>query len=235
MGNGISVWVPIISVLAGSMLTGTIQYFINRQNHLFALEREQKAAADRLRNEKQVEENKLQRERIFIAAELVFLLEQYAEGCARVSADHGDDNPQSEREPTVNYPLLNLTDVSGDWRVLSRLSMYRIRELPVLQNEAQRTIDGVGEHSYPPYYSNYFLERQYQFSRLGMKAVILAMRLRKSVGLPESRLQDTEWSAYNVLWKVWRRERKSRVAEYVRNKGWHEPVPQQNSSEETSL
>lgn len=215
MDGGISVWVPVISVLAGSVLTGTIQYFMNRQNHFFALKREEKAAADRLRNEKQAEENKLQRERIFIAAELVFLLEQYAEGCARVAADHGDDNPQSEREPTVNYPLLNLTDVSGDWRVLSRLLMYRIRELPVLQNEAQRTIAGVGEYDHPPYYSSYFRERQYQFSRLGMKAVILAMRLRKAVGLPESRLQDTEWSAYNVLWKVWRQERKRRAADYT--------------------
>ena len=215
MSDGISVWVPVISILAGSVLTGTIQYFMNRQNHFFALKREEKAAADRLRNEKQAEENKLQRELIFIAAELVFLLEQYAEGCARVAADHGDDNPQSEREPTVNYPLLNLTDVSGDWRVLSRLLMYRIRELPVLQNEAQRTIAGVGEYDYPPYYSYYFRERQYQFSRLGMKAVILAMRLRKAVGLPESRLQDTEWSAYNVLWKVWRQERKRRAADYI--------------------
>ncbi|MBZ6397916.1 MULTISPECIES: hypothetical protein [Pantoea] len=215
MDGGISVWVPVISVLAGSVLTGTIQYFMNRQNHFFALKREEKAAADRLRNEKQAEENKLQRERIFITAELVFLLEQYAEGCARVAADHGDDNPQSEREPTVNYPLLNLTDVSGDWRVLSRLLMYRIRELPVLQNEAQRTIAGVGEYDHPPYYSYYFRERQHQFSRLGMKAVILAMRLRKAVGLPESRLQDTEWSAYNVLWKVWRQERKRRAADYT--------------------
>lgn len=216
MGNGISLWVPVISVLAGGVLTGTIQYFINRQNHHFALEREQKAAAVRLQNEQQAEENKLQRERIFIAAELIFLLEQYAEGCARVAADQGDDNPQNEREPTFNYPLLILKDVSGDWRVLSRLAMYRIRELPVLQNEAQRTIAGKGEYDHPPFYSDYFKERQYQFARLGMKAVILAMRLRKVVGLPESRLQYTEWSAYNVLWRVWRRERKRRAAEFIK-------------------
>lgn len=235
MIGGISVWVPVISVLAGSLLTGTIQYLINRQNHYFALQREQKAAAERQRNEKQAEENKQQRERIFIAAELVFLLEQYAEGCARVAADHGDDNPQTEREPTVNYPMLNLTGVSGDWRVLSRLLMYRIRELPVLQNEAKRTIEGVAEYDFPPFYSDYFRERQYQFSRLGMKAVIQAMRLRKAVGLPESRLKDTEWSAFNVLWKVWREERKKRAAEHIRNQSWNEPMIPQNISEDTSL
>lgn len=231
MDSGISVWVPVISVLAGSVLTGTIQYFMNRQNHFFALKREEKATADRLNNEKQIEENKQERERIFIAAELIFMLEQYAEGCARVAADHGNDNPDREPEPTVNYPLLNLTDVSGDWRVLSRLVMYRIRELPVLQNEAQRTIDGVGRYDHSPYYSDYFRERQYQFARLGMKAVILAIRLRKTVGLPESRLRDTEWSAYNVLWKVWRRERKIRAVESIINRPWHEPVQLNNENE----
>lgn len=189
-----------------------------------------------LRREKLASEDKQRRERYFIATELIFLLEQYAEGCAGVAADFGDDNPQAEREPTVSYPELDLTDVSGDWRVLPGLMMYRIRQLPVMQNEAKRTIAGVGEYDYPPYYSNYFQERQYQFARLGMRAVILAMRLRKSVGLPESRLQDTEWSAYNVLWKVWRRERKRRAAEYIKKyRVWHEPVPLQNSNEETSL
>lgn len=169
-----------------------------------------------LRREKLASENKQRIERYFIATELIFLLEQYAEGCARVAADSGDDNPQAEREPTVSYPELDLTDVSGDWRVLHGLMMYRIRQLPIIQNEAKRTIAGVGEYDYSPFYSAYFQERQYQFARLGMKAVILAMRLRKSVSLPESRLQDTEWSAYNMLWKVWRRERKRRAAEYIK-------------------
>ncbi|WP_255602796.1 hypothetical protein [Pantoea sp. DY-15] len=90
--------------------------------------------------------------------------------------------------------------------------MYCIRQLPVLQNDAIRTVRGVGEYNHPPDYSDYFRERQYQFARLCMKAVILAMLLRKSTGLPECRLQDTDWSAYNVLWRVWKRERKRRAA-----------------------
>jgi len=177
----------------------------------------------------------MQRERHFISTELIVLLKQYAEGCASVAADAGNDHSQTEREPTVSYPELDLTGVAGDWRVLPSLLMYRIRQLPVMQNEALRVISGVGEYDHPPYYSDYFRERQYQFARLGMKSVILAMRLRKSASLPESRLQDTEWSAYNVLWKVWRRERKRRTAEYIQNRAWHEPMPLQNNSEETSL
>lgn len=188
-----------------------------------------------LKREKQASEEKLNRERYFIATELVFLLEQYAEESARVAADAGDDNPQTEREPTVDYPTLTLTAVSGDWRTLSGSLMYRIRQLPVLQNEAMRTIAGKGAFDHPPFYSDYFRERQYQFARLGVKAVILAMRLRKSVGLPESCLHDTQWSAYNVLWRVWRRERKRRAAEFIRNKEWNEPVTPKNNCEDTSL
>lgn len=226
MDGGISVWVPVISVLAGSVLTGTIQYFMNRQNHFFALKREEKAAADRLRNEKLVSEEKLQRERYFIATELIFMLEQFAEGCARVANDHGEDNhaAQPEREPTVNYPKINLTEVSGNWRVLSGLMMYRIRELPVLQNEAGRAIGHASEHSWAPYHTGYFRERQYQYARLGMKAVILAMRLRRTAGLPETRLADTEWSAQPVLWKVWRRERHRRTQEGIINRQENEPA-----------
>lgn len=222
MNGGISVWVPVISALAGIGGSLGSQWV----SHHFTTTRERRAS-----------EAKLARERYFIATELIFMLEQYAEGCARVATDDGRNNQdrQPERQAEASYPELNLTDVSGDWRVLDPHHMYRIRELPVLQNEARRAIAYAREIPVPPLHENYFWERQYQFARLGMKSVILAMRLRKSAGLPESRLQDTEWSAYNMLWKVWRRERKRRAAEYIENRAWHEPVPLKNSSEETSL
>ncbi|WP_244269299.1 hypothetical protein [Pantoea septica] len=217
---------PVIQTLAGGLLAAGVAIFVNRQSHNFAREREEKAAAERLRNEKLAAEEKMQQERYFIATELIFMLEQFAEGCAQVANDHGEDNEaaQSERERTVDYPQINLSEVSGNWRVLSGLMMYRIRELPVLQNEAGRAISHASEHSWAPYHTGYFWERQYQYARLGMKAVILAMRLRKVAGLPETRLTDTEWSAIPVLWKVWRRERHRRTQEANINKQEHETV-----------
>lgn len=76
MADGISVWVPVISALAASVLTGTIQYFMKWQNHYFALEREEKAMAERLLQEKEVKQEKIDRERHFIAIEFIpkFLL-----------------------------------------------------------------------------------------------------------------------------------------------------------------
>ncbi|KMK82598.1 hypothetical protein [Pectobacterium brasiliense] len=89
--------------------------------------------------------------------------------------------------------------------------MYRIRELPILQTEAASCITGVSNFDWAPYYKEYFSERQYQFARLGLKALILAIRLRKMVGFPPTRLNATEWSAMPQMWSVWRRERQHRA------------------------
>jgi len=214
---GISGWVPVISTLAGGVLAGGVALLVSRLNHRYAREREETAAAERLRNEQQKEEDKQSRERYFIATELVFLLERFAEGCARVATDDGEDDPHGERQTTTEYPVLAFTGVEGDWRALSALLMFRIRELPVLQDEARRMIAGVGEYDSFPDYRYYFHERQYQYARLGLKAIIQARRLRKSAHLPDTRLDATQWSAEPSMWKVWRLERKRRAADAIRN------------------
>ncbi|EAO6819047.1 hypothetical protein GL381_07840 [Salmonella enterica] len=188
-----------------------------------------------LRREKQAAEQKLKREQLFIATELILMLEQYAEECTQVAIDGGWNVApvQSEAEPYADYPELNLADVSGDWRVLDLRHMYRIRELPVLQHEARRVIAFTREIPAPPNHESYFRERQYQFSRLGLKAVIMAERLRRVASLPGTRLADGEWSAVYRLRKVWRRERRRRAAEAVTNMQWHEPeLPVKDNREE---
>ncbi|WP_439070403.1 hypothetical protein ACSJL3_005217 (plasmid) [Serratia nevei] len=160
--------------------------------------------------EKEAAAAKLASERLFIATELVFLLERFAEGCAQVAADQGEPDQQGEYSPAVTPPELTVLDVSGDWRPLPPLIMYRIRELPILQSEARRDIAAASEHSWAPYHKDGFQERQYQYARLGLKALILSRRLRKLTGLPDTRLDATEWSAQPVLWKAWQEERNRR-------------------------
>lgn len=190
-----------------------------------------------LKREKQTSEERRTREYHFIATELIFMLERYVEQCARVATDDGQPNRerQPEYEPVTSLPELNLSAITGDWRVLDPLHMFRIRELPVLQDEANRAIEAEWENFDPPFHTHYFKERQYQYARMGIKAVILAMRLRREAALPSTRLADYEWSAVPMMHSVWNRERKRRAAEYIRNRPWHEPVPLQNSREETSL
>ncbi|MCS6040301.1 hypothetical protein LNP20_30020 [Klebsiella pneumoniae subsp. pneumoniae] len=82
MADGISVWVPVISTLSGGILTGSIALLVSRLNHRYAGEREALAAAERHRHELKIAQELLDKERLFIATELIFLLEQFAEGCA---------------------------------------------------------------------------------------------------------------------------------------------------------
>lgn len=202
-----SLWTQIITAVssAGAALGGV--YLA----HYFTRRREERAAAA-----------KLVSERLFIATELVFLLERYAEHCAEVAVDTGEDNndPQPIREPAVDYPELSYQDVTGDWKVLKPWIMYRIRELPVLQSEARKAIDYVKKGDFSGDYKEYFCERRYQYARLGLRTIIQVRRLRKIAGLPETRLAATFWSAQPVLWEVWRNERRRRAkeaAEYRRS------------------
>lgn len=225
--QGVSAWMPVISTLAGGVLAGSVALLVSRVNHRYAREREETAATERLRHEQQLAEDKRQKALFFITTELVFMLERYAEACARVATDDGkdDDAPQPEKVAVTDYPELNLADISGDWRALEFRHMYRIRELPVLQDEAQRAIAYAAEIPVPPWHKDYFRERQYQFAHLGIRAVILAVRLRRATGLPETRLTGhNEWSAVSVFRKVWRRERHLRAAAAINNRPWHEPV-----------
>lgn len=224
MANGFSEWLPVISTLSGGVLAFGAALVVNKVNHRYALEREALAAEERRCHELKVAQDKLESERLFIATELIFLLEQFAECCARLATDSGEQNPEGEYTPTENLPELIITNISGDWRTLPPRIMYRIHELPVLQNEVRRHIAAFYEYySEPPRHSRYFRERQFQYARLGLKAVILARRLRKLVSLPGTRLEATEWSAQPVLWRVWRKKRKERTDAEIRrqrkNKG----------------
>ena len=107
--------------------------------------------------------------------------------------------------------------MTGDWRAVPAKLMYSIRELPVLRTEAGKYVSSAYENDWPPDYSRAFRERQYQYSRLGLKAVFAAVRLRKIAGLPPTRLDLTEWSTLPMLWRLWKQERKRRAEAFMRN------------------
>lgn len=213
--QGASVWIPVLSTLTGGVLAGGVALLVSRVNHRYAREREAAAAAERLRHEQQLTEDKRQKELLYITTELVFTLEIFAEECARVADDSGEPDERGEYRPTTKTPELEISDIKGDWRTLPALIMYRIRELPVLMNEAHRNISAAAEHDWAPYYTESFQERQYQYARLGLKALTLARRLRQLAGLPGTRLDATEWSAQPVLWGRWRLERNRRYQQRI--------------------
>lgn len=159
-----------------------------------------------LRREKRAAEKKMRQARQFIAIELIFLLEEFAEGCARAATDTGHADNEGILRVSAERPDIDLTQIAGDWRVLPAALMYRIRELPILVNEADKYVASAWDNDWPPDYSRTFEERQYQYSRVGLKALFSAIRLRKLVGLPGTRLNATPWSAQPLLWISWKEE-----------------------------
>lgn len=169
-------------------------------NHRFTLKREQAAA-----------ERKLAGERYFIATELVFKLEDYAEMCAEVSQDDGLRDEGDEYRPTVSAYSLEFDDVTGDWRALPPPVMYRVREMIVLQAEARGSINFHYDVDTSSRHDTFYRERKYQYARLGLRALLLAKRLRKLTGMPSSHLDKYDWSAQQTLWQGWREGRKYRL------------------------
>lgn len=207
--TGISEWMPVIQTLSGAFIAGSVAIGVSWLNHHFARAREERAAAERQRHEQTVANDKKATELLFIASELVFLLEQFAQACANVATDQGYQNQERVTVPEVATPKLDYSVVSGDWRVLPVTLMYKLRELSVIQSGSDRTIAAVD--CFAPDFDEFFAERQYQYTRLGLKALILAIRLRKLAQFPATRLDATTWSAQPVLWKSWRLERNRRA------------------------
>ncbi len=153
---GTGIWGNVATGLITGVLTGGITLAGIWLTHRFTLRRERQAS-----------DNKLKQDRLFIATELITLLEQYAEDCAAVASDDGEPfyepNRQEERVSKTSFPVpLNFETVSGDWRSLPADLMYRIRELPVMRNEAMRAIEDGWENSSPPDREYYFSARQFE-------------------------------------------------------------------------
>lgn len=165
--------------------------------------------------EKEAAAAKLASERLFIATELVFVLERFAEGCAKVATDDGERDKQDFMRAIQTCPELDLNVITGDWRALEPGLTYAIRELPVLKEWSDREIAGMEESDSPPDYTYTMLERKYLYARLGLKAILQARRLRKLARLPSTRLDATKWSAQPVLCRVWRYERKRRTLMHI--------------------
>jgi hypothetical protein len=136
--------------------------------------------------------------------------------CAAVAIDDGEifyqPNRQEERVPATSLPIpLNYETVTGDWRSLPPVLMFRIRELPLLRTNAMGAIEDAWTNSTPPDHRELFSARQYEFSRLGLKAIHISRQLRRECGLPSSRLNASSWSAQPVMLRVLRRDRKLRL------------------------
>jgi hypothetical protein len=161
------------------------------------------------KREKEAAAEKQEIERLFISTELVFLLEEFAVRCATIATDGASENRYSLSGADVDLPEIDLSEVKGEWRVLPARLMYRLRELPVTKQSSDRTIT-TGGYRAPPYFEDTTTTRRYEYTRLGIRAIVLARSLRSLAGFIQTRSEDAIWPAKKALIKAWRQEKKRR-------------------------
>lgn len=144
--------------------------------HRFTRKREQAAA-----------EQKIAADRYFIATELVFLLERFAQHCALAAIAQGEFDPDGKTEVEHSLPEIDYDSVSGDWRSLPPDLMYRLGQLSVLSHEAVVAVN-VTFYEDTPYSDWGVFELHSQAARMGLKAIRLARHLRKLCDMPQDGL-----------------------------------------------
>ncbi|WP_199784198.1 hypothetical protein [Cronobacter dublinensis] len=198
-----SLWPQIITAVStiGAAMGGVAL------THRFTLKREEAAAKEKLASE-----------RLFIATELIIILERFADECAQEAINEGETiivpGGQNFRKGINSDPAPpDYEKVAGDWRSLPPMLMYRIRELPVLRNEAMRVITSTREND-TGMLDDYYPERQYQYAWLGLKSIGLARELRRICELQRSSFDySSSWSPHAAMLDVLRRELKRRNRE----------------------
>lgn len=187
---------------------GGVALIISKINHRFAQEREEYSAAERrLMYEKDFEE-KMVKERYYIATELVFMLERYGEGCIPVAEDSGHNvNDKGYSIANSCLPVIALDHIKGDWRSLPPRLLYRIREFEFISSESHRHIDISFAYDDPPDFSHSFFTRQRYAAKLGIRAFILSTRLRKLCNMPISSFTSRNSTSPHLLWKLYKKHR----------------------------
>lgn len=185
MADGISVWIPVITALAGIGGALGSQYI----SHRFTLNREKNASED-----------KMQRERYFIATRLVFLLERFAQRCIYSAYESGFYEPERGYF-RVNHtlPELSYDGIDGDWRSLPPELMFRLSQMPVLQQEARQSIESAFDNEGPYGGGDGLSEINKQSSRLGLRAIRLSRELRQVCSMPHDDLSAHHLSAWRML------------------------------------
>jgi hypothetical protein len=143
------------------------------------------------------------KDREYLAIQVSGQLERYGAGCVEVVRDYGryqgQRNAQGECEVQAEEPKFEPELLKVEWKSLPVDLMYEILDFPIRAEEAKRHSDSASEHAFPPDYEDWFVERQYQYAKLGLAASSLAAKLRDNVGLPPRPAPDKYWNPLEFM------------------------------------
>ncbi|KDA94262.1 hypothetical protein [Pantoea agglomerans] len=214
IGGGISVWVPVISAGAGILGALGSQWL----SHIFITKRERRSS-----------EEKRNRERYFIATEIVFLLERFAQACVEPAEEPSELDDEGYITTLHEFPPFDYTTVTGDWRALPDDLIYKLSEFPVKHEEARRRVNPTRKKM-TSMRDIMFGPLQTGASSLGLSALRLSRELRVLCGMPEDEMSEFEWSTWNVLEGIHHRSIDSFLKEIRSDRQSEaEPADSQNS------
>ncbi len=137
----------------------------------------------------------------YLAIRMVCIFESFMEGCASVVGDdglyHGQTDAEGYSSIQVSPPELNVQLEDVNWKSFPPALMYEILYFPNLIKDAQIFIDSTFEHAAsPPDYSEGFEERQFQYSKLGIRASELTAKLRDIYKIPKNHISNWDVVEY---------------------------------------
>lgn len=173
-----SLWPQIITAVSsiGAALGGV------SLTHHYTRRREERNVAD-----------KAAAERLYIVTELVFLLERYASSWKYARWDS-----LGEFFEDNSIPALDLSSVRGDWRVISSRLIFRVRSLEAGQSALVLHL----EQTKFPVTLREQHELYLECIQTGLHAFLLAAKLRREAGLPDSaQLSGKSGTFWQLLYK----------------------------------
>jgi hypothetical protein len=138
----------------------------------------------------------------YLAIRVVCILDKYVESCAEVVSDDGLCDGQRDEQgclqaqvPTPSPPAF---PEGLDWKSIDHALMYRLLSMPNEAEAADRKLDHVWQYvAGPPDFDEFFEERQYKYSALGLAAFALTQEMRTKYDIPPQTVD--EWDPIERL------------------------------------
>jgi hypothetical protein len=115
-----------------------------------------------------------------------------------LSVTDGEEDQDGCTQTTTSTPDFKPDGLSVEWTSLPATLLYRIFDLSARTADADAAIGAAAEHAGPPDYEQIFVERQMQFSELGLVAAQLAAELRTLAKLP-GRTENEHWDPVSEI------------------------------------
>ncbi|MEL0657748.1 hypothetical protein V6255_01245 [Psychromonas arctica] len=158
-------WIGLIGVVVGSVLTVLREHYSEWRAH--------------------------RTDARYLAVRLTCLLDNFVGDCFEVVCDNGEQDEQGISTPMISAPKFNVNDLDGKWQSLPFEYMYEALDLPNKLTDSNERVSFAAEYGDGfPDYIDFFKERQYQFSVLGLQAAILSNKLREKYSMPTKTYGD---------------------------------------------